>query len=93
MTDHVCAWAAASPSEVSGVELLQGCVELVICEHNSTRYSVVSVRLKEIEHLREKRTRLLIRTRVAGTHEHETIPAGRNDGRRHVFDAQFGGHP
>ena len=40
-TDHVCAWAAASPGEVPGVEFLEGGVDVVEIEDHGVVHQVV----------------------------------------------------
>ena len=79
--------------EVPGVEFLEGGVDVVGVEHDDRRDPVVGVDLDEGEHLGVERLGSLVAARSTRTSEDEALPAGRNDGRRHVRDADVGGRP
>ena len=79
--------------EVSGVELLEGGVDVVGVERDERRDPLVGVDLDDAEHLGVERLGPLVAAREAGTTEGEALPAGRNDGRRHVRDPDVGDRP
>ena len=68
--------------EVSGVELLEGGVDVVGVEHDACRDPVVGVDLDDAERLGVERLGTLVSAREAATTEGEALPAGRDDGRR-----------
>ena len=76
--------------EVPGVEFLEGGVDVVGVEHDARRDPVVGVDLDDAEHFGVERLGPLVAAREADTTEDEALPAGRNDGRRHVRDPEVG---
>ena len=93
MTDHVCAWAAASPARYRASSSAKAAS--MSSRSNATRADdpLVGVDLDDAEHLGVERLGPLIAAREAVTTEGEALPAGRNDGRRHVRDPEVGDRP
>ena len=66
MTDHVCACGGRFAGEVSGVEFLEGGVDVVGVEHDARRDPVVGVDLDDVEHLGVERLGPLVAARRIG---------------------------
>ena len=75
-TDHVSAYGVGFACEVSGVELLEGGVDVVGIEDDGRPDPVVGIDLNEAKYLREEHLGPLI-AREADTREDEAFPAGR----------------
>ena len=93
MTDHVCAWAAASPARYRASSSSKAASMSSRSNSDERRDPVVGVDLDDAEHLGVERLGPLVAARVAGTTEDEALPAGRDDGRRHVRGAEVGDRP
>ncbi len=74
--------------EVSGVEFLEGGVDVVEVERDAATIQFVGVDLDDAEHLERKSSGLLLAVREADTTEGEALPADRNNSRRHVRNPQ-----
>ena len=83
MTDHVCACGGRFAGEVSGVEFLEGGVDVVEVERDDRRDPVVGVDLDDGERPRCGTPRAARRGPSTATSEDEALPAGRDDVRRH----------
>ena len=79
--------------EVAGVEFGEGGVDVVEVERDARRDPVVGVDLDDAEHLGVERLGALVAAREADTTESETLPAGRNDGRRYASAPDVGESP
>src|SRR3954465_10818831 len=64
--------------EVSGVEFLQGCLDLVEVEHDVCRYSVLAVELDDAERLAVERLGSFIVARPLRVTEDKASATGRN---------------
>ena len=93
MTDHVCAWAAASPARYRASSSSKAASMSSGSNSDARRDPVVGVDLDDVEHLGVERLGPLVAAREADTTEDEALPAGRNDGRRHVRDPEVGDGP
>ena len=78
--------------EVPGVEFREGGVDVVEVEHDARHDPFVGVDLDDAEHLGWNAS-AAGRGPRADTTEGEALPAGRNDGRRHVRDPDVGDRP
>ena len=66
--------------EVSGVEFLEGGVDVVKVEQDACRDPLVGVDLDDAQDLGVERLGPLVSARVADTSEDEALPADRDDG-------------
>ena len=91
MTDHVCAWAAASParyrasSSAMAASKSSGSNVTSVVIRSSASISTICRRSTS------ERAGLLVGARVSGTSEDEALAADRNGGRRRVHDPEVGG--
>ena len=88
MSDHVCAWAAASPARYRASSSSKAASMSSRSNTTSAANPLVGVDLDDVEHLGVERVGPLVSSREAGTREGEALAAGRNDGRRHVRDTR-----
>ena len=90
MTDHVCAWAAASPARYRASSSAKAASMSSGSNDDDRHDPLVGVDLDDAEHLGVERLGPLVAGRVADTTEDEALPAGRDDGRRHIRDPDVG---
>ena len=93
MTDHVCAWAAASPARYRASSSSKAAS--MSSRSNVTRAAIrssasISMMLKDLD---VERLGPLVAARDADTKEGEALAAGRDDGRRHIRDPDVGDRP
>ena len=93
MTDHVCAWAAASPARYRASSSAKAASMSSGSNSDERRDPVVGVDLDDARAPRCGTPRAPGRGPSRPTTEGEALAAGRNDGRRHVRDPDVGGRP
>ena len=79
--------------EVPGIEFFEGGVDIVEVERDMRGDPIVGVDLDNIEHLGMEGLGPLVAARHASATESEALPAGRDDGRRHIRDPDVGDRP
>ena len=84
ITDHVCAWAAASPARYRASSSAKAASMSSRSNSDARRDPIVGVDLDDAEHLGVESPCGTSRLAARYATEAETLPAGRNDGRRYV---------